>query len=853
MSEDNDNLHPVGGVLNGENALPDMSKYSVPTSSPSEPAVIPPAANNVWQKRSTLVPHFFAICGPETQSCPVSLGQNLFPDDDSIFFGLNCEAKMHKQHLKALNNPALFKQYRLSQRKYFDIMSIVPLTAIYLVAAASRFNLQNTGRSGPLFDASFVLFLMTVVTFFMFLIPQCIVCHTSKNNYNRRSYQISERCLKNWFGGRIADILGLFGVLSMGFHLLARVNAGQCKDISDIWSSQSCNPVASLRALPHDEILLLYAIPLSAQIAFRGITVEALAICWVFVIFFVLYSLIRVEGWIQLWTVLYSIIFINISFEIERLMRVTFVQTRAMLAAERSKLIRDLQLEAEVNLTKLRNRHELEIVEVSAENERKLREKENFQLRSLMGNVAHDLKTPLHSIEADLEVLNVFISKIPKHLLEKTTAEFQSKAVGESFDPHSVFDSLSATCKFMEMAINRSQDFMKASNNIALVPVMETFELKTALAMSVTCINHLQSARAITLHPYDSSICSHLISDKHWLIENSLCLLSNAMKYSDDGVVDIRIALIDVPDSRTTQNRPGLSASDNQSSRFLLKTAAGSYDSDTVSISILPASANARDSNLSDVSKSAKKVKMIQISVEDTGIGISEESRKNLFQPFKQAQRMAGGTGLGLYSLSKRIEALGGSAGVTSRADGMQGSMFWFTFPYRPDEETARTDVHVEAQTKIDSSVVDLLDSIQSRKILIVDDSLSILKVTSRLLKMNGHSVETASNGSIGLKRLKEAYDSEEFDMILTDLQMPVMDGVEATSRFRKFENDQMLKDEQDPSKTRKKRMLIVGMSANSDFQSKQEALNSGMDYFVTKPFAYKDLQPILQNEMENT
>ena len=76
---------------------------------------------------------------------------------------------------------------------------------------------------------------------------------------------------------------------------------------------------------------------------------------------------------------------------------------------------------------------------------------------------------------------------------------------------------------------------------------------------------------------------------------------------------------------------------------------------------------------------------MIRIEIEDSGIGISEDMMSNLFNPFKQAQRLAGGTGLGLYSLAKRIEALGGDYGVNRRSDGQSGSLFWFTIPYRPD------------------------------------------------------------------------------------------------------------------------------------------------------------------------
>jgi CheY-like chemotaxis protein len=138
------------------------------------------------------------------------------------------------------------------------------------------------------------------------------------------------------------------------------------------------------------------------------------------------------------------------------------------------------------------------------------------------------------------------------------------------------------------------------------------------------------------------------------------------------------------------------------------------------------------------------------------------------------------------------------------------------------------------------------------RKILLIDDSLSILKVVSRLLKLNGHTVDTASNGLLGLEKLKKTFDTEDYDMVLTDLQMPIMDGIEATDRYRKFESEENSKKPTPGAKTEnKKRLLIVGMSANSDEQSKKDALETGMDYFFTKPFAYKDLQPILLHHQE--
>ena len=139
---------------------------------------------------------------------------------------------------------------------------------------------------------------------------------------------------------------------------------------------------------------------------------------------------------------------------------------------------------------------------------------------------------------------------------------------------------------------------------------------------------------------------------------------------------------------------------------------------------------------------------------------------------------------------------------------------------------------------------------------MVVDDSISVLKVTCRLLKMNGHSVETASNGHVGLERLKKGYDTKDFDMVLTDLQMPVMDGIEAAKRFRKYEQDRFEKNlsrlgTKDAIKRKEGRLMFVGMSANADDQSKQDALDAGMDYFITKPFAYKDLAKLLSKYRE--
>ena len=738
------------------------------------------------------------------------------------------EATGKRLYLTFLNDPELYKLYKTSQRKYFDLNSFVPLMVLLYTAAITRTNLQSIGPHSPFFSAAFALLIFTTLLFIPFLSTRMIVHYTPTDKQQQSSYKRSIVWLSLFYALKIEDVLGVLTEVIAGLHLLGRVYAGQCDSSTSVWSTQACNPVADRKSIPGDQVIFLYVIPLVAQCILRGISVQALIICCTLGVFFVAMASAHVGGLVEAWTLIYSIFFLVIMFTVERLMRVTFVHGQTMLAA-----------------VKLNNKHELELLELSTDNERQLKEKEIFQLRSLMGNVAHDLKTPLHSIEADLEVLRVFMLQIPRYALEKAKVEFLSNNYRDKSDPLTIFDSLAATCKFMGMAINRSQDFMKASHNIALIPVMETFELASTLAMSVTCMNHVQSARTIVAHPPDPDICPYLISDKHWLSENVLCLLSNAMKYSDDGVVDLRVKLTEVPThghgpSPPPTNRKATTAIAIKSPKGL--SASSPYR-------IISHHVSKRHAAVMPYGSSQESKWMVLVTVEDRGIGITEEARKNLFQPFKQAQRMAGGTGLGLYSLSKRVEALGGSNGVSDRTDGRQGTMFWFTFPYRPDE-VARLDVISDLTCGLDSSSPLSIEPPRHKSILVVDDSPSILKVTKRLLNMKGHMVETAANGFIGLKMLKEAFISQQYDMVLTDLQMPVMDGIEATRRYREFEeaeNQNHLTDgDTGVQKKRRKTLLIVGMSANSDNQSKQEALDSGMDYFISKPFSYKDLKPIL-------
>ena len=728
-----------------------------------------------------------------------------------------------------LNDPTLFNQYQSSQRKYFDVYMLVPMITLVLIVAATRGNIDTIGSGSSFFTAAFAIMILVIALFIPYFTARTIVYSTPLHHEAQTSYRLSKKWLHLCYAGMIEDGIGILAVVVVGFYLLGRVSVGQCRNAKSIWETQTCNPYADMNSIPGDQVILMYVSPLALQFSLRGIRTQTLVICYLLSLFFVVIASVHVRGIIEAWSIMYSFFFLILMFTVERLQRATFMHGQLMIAA-----------------IKLGNKHELELLELSTENERKLKEKEIFQLRSIMGNVAHDLKSPLHSIEADLESLRVSVSNIPKVVSGTTGGRPQPHFGLDNTDLHPIFDSLTATCNFMRMTINRSQDFMKASHNIALVPTMEPFELASTLAMSISFINHLQTAGTIIMHPPDSNICPFVISDKQWLSDNVLCLLSNAMKFGDDGTVDLRIELIDVPLPHRQWK--------HQNSCL---TVASSVDEEVDTLCSPPkgrlpgvcpksdhSGMQARSLERKSSYRSMATKRMIRISVEDNGVGIMEDARRNLFQPSNQGLRESGGTGLGLYSLSKRVEALCGTSGISNRIDGKQGSNFWFTFPYRPEEAAKMRKI---CEGDADVNPPRTLELERRKSLLVVDDCPTILKVTSRLFRINGHKIDTATNGSIGLKMLKDAFASQHYDMVLTDLQMPVMDGIEATRQYRIFEEESIQYEAiHNSGVARRKPLLIVGMSANSDDKSKYDALASGMDLFISKPFSYEELQSML-------
>ena len=207
---------------------------------------------------------------------------------------------------------------------------------------------------------------------------------------------------------------------------------------------------------------------------------------------------------------------------------------------------------------------------------------------------------------------------------------------------------------------------------------------------------------------------------------------------------------------------------------------------------------------------------MLQYTVKDTGIGITQENILRLTQPFFQvessATRSYQGTGLGLAIAKKMIELLGGELEVQSEPG--QGATFQFSVLVKVKQEALTLVVKEEPP----QTLTEGLGKDFPLRILIAEDNELNLQLMGLMFQQLGFAFEVAKNGQEAVDKVRE----QDFDLVFMDVQMPVMNGFEATEEIRKIATKQSL--------------IIIGLSANAFEDDQKKALEVGMDDYLTKP-----------------
>lgn len=213
----------------------------------------------------------------------------------------------------------------------------------------------------------------------------------------------------------------------------------------------------------------------------------------------------------------------------------------------------------------------------------------------------------------------------------------------------------------------------------------------------------------------------------------------------------------------------------------------------------------------------------LKFSVQDTGIGIPSQKLNSIFEAFSQADisttRQYGGTGLGLTITQRLVNLMSGELNVTSEAG--IGSNFEFTLPYRIPRIETVTLAEPELTHK----------PLRSLSILVVEDHPVNQMLATRMLEKWGHRVRVAENGQEALDCLSAS--AEPFDLIFMDMQMPVMDGLEATAKIRE--------------QAQYKDLPIVAMTANAMLGDRDLCIEAGMNDYLSKPILVKDLEEKLR------
>jgi signal transduction histidine kinase/CheY-like chemotaxis protein len=460
------------------------------------------------------------------------------------------------------------------------------------------------------------------------------------------------------------------------------------------------------------------------------------------------------------------------------------------------------------------------------------------KLESFIDTLCHEMRNPLNGISGNVVFLRELLEEV-RTVIPNSSNQSQgprrSKTTNES-SCHCDADLLASKIRQMEefveaidkcvqhqrRIVNDALDFSKLDAN--QIHIRETMFDPNELVNSVVTMFHSQflqkqleiTVEGISVQPQDGERVTGrgpilLKGDRDRITQVLINLVSNALKFTNKGYVRIHAWLENGKEEGT---------------------------------------------------------QLLHISVEDTGIGMSEEEASQVFERFFQAnnEKAVHGTGLGLCICRQLVELMGGNISVKSRK-GM-GSTFSFYVACRvPTQEEKAQHLLKEQQEKLsrssrrkrkadDDEQQQQIEK-QQKRVMIVEDNIINQQVLTRYLKNMGYSFQCANNGQEAVDLFEQSISHPKdgirpFDFILMDTEMPVLNGIEATRAIRQLERSESLnKNNNNSNDPLFPPPVIIGMSGNAREEHVQEALEAGMQDYLTKPYDLKDLSAKLERWME--
>jgi len=389
---------------------------------------------------------------------------------------------------------------------------------------------------------------------------------------------------------------------------------------------------------------------------------------------------------------------------------------------------------------------------ILAEKELKIAKKVTEEMvqtkQNFLANMSHEIRTPMNAIMG------------MSRQLQKTTLNEKQ---------HSYLDSITAASENLLIIINDILDLSKLeAGKLALEKI--GFEPKIVVGMVMQVMNHKAEEKGLQLTNSfcDAQLSSILIGDPYRINQVLLNLVSNSIKFTEAGSVDITCQVISNSDS----------------------------------------------------------AQEVQITVKDTGIGMDPDFVKNLFQKFRQEDesvaRRFGGTGLGMSITKELVDLMDGEIEVISEKG--KGTEISIRFAF---EKGTEKDL---PQRNITSANTGILNN---KKILVVDDNEMNRLVATTILQEYGVLFTEATNGEEATSLMRE----QHFDLVLMDIQMPVMNGLDATEYIRKELGSAV---------------PVIALTANAIRGENEKCFAAGMNDYLSKPFEENQLIQIISRWIDN-